>query len=67
MKDKLISRLENWKFESALKYVDAEDEDVQETVTALAVMFGNCGWMYGFMGTIINATVNHLIERVKNG
>lgn len=57
------NRLYNWKFYQAQSLLDeSATEHEEETVRALAATFGNCGWFDGCMGTIVGATVRHLVE-----
>lgn len=57
----LTGRLTNWKFESALRYLDDDvTKDEREVVTSLACVFGNIGYVDGEMGTIISAAVASL-------
>ena len=51
--EELKERLFNWKFESALKYLDGETEEVFNIVKALADMFGNVGWFEGSLAIIV--------------
>lgn len=59
--DRLISRIYNWKFQSALPYLEGQPEDVQELVEALANTVGNCGWGEGYLEVIIGAAADRLI------
>jgi hypothetical protein len=61
----LRSRLINWKFESALKYVDefGEDEEAREVLEALARLHGNSGWTQGDLALIISVAVDMLLGR----
>ena len=54
---KLINRLINFKFRSAQKYLEGEDDDVVEVVNALATLFDNCGWIEGNMGIMIQCCI----------
>lgn len=62
--DRLISCLYNWKFRSALQYLEGQPDRVRELVEALANTVGNSGWEDGYLGTIIGAAVDKLIEEV---
>jgi hypothetical protein len=55
----LRSRLSNWKFESAMNYLDGESEEV--AVKTLDGLFGNCGWFWGNMGEVVGLAVLYLI------
>jgi hypothetical protein len=59
--EKLISRLENFKFTQAQNYLEGENEMVVDVVNALASVFGNVGWMDGDMGTILSSAVYNII------
>lgn len=61
-KEELIGRLYNWKFESAMRYVDndIEEQDVY-LIKALAQVFQNCGHFDGDMGNIVQAAVNSIM------
>lgn len=56
----LKNRLENYKFDSAKKYLDGEDRQTQELVKSLSEMYGNVGWMSGHMATIINNAIRNV-------
>ena len=43
--EELINRLYNWKFKSAIKFLNGEDEYVKDVVNTLNNLFGNCGWI----------------------
>lgn len=69
----LISRLENWKFNSAhaiyadLSLIRRENlSDVGTKILALSEMYGNCGWFEGQMGGLVAVTVDLLIEKVRS-
>lgn len=57
----LISRLRNYKFNSAIEYLDGEDERVKIIIMALADTFGDIGWFGGSMSEIVDAVVVLLI------
>jgi hypothetical protein len=62
----LQSRLRNWKFSQAQTYIDENVENWEkQLINSLASTFGNCGWMDGAMGTIINAAVWFLLPGTK--
>ena len=46
-RSKLLNRLHNWKFKSALKYLEGSPEKDQKTVIELAENYGNIGWILG--------------------
>lgn len=56
----LLSRLENYKFKDALQYLSGEDDEIKDLVQALADTFGNVGWFFGTLETIVNAAVNSI-------
>lgn len=60
MNGKVINRIQNWKFQSALKMMEPEAEEYQ-IVKALAEMFGDCGIFDGKMGLIVTIVVSYLI------
>jgi hypothetical protein len=60
MNENLESRLYNWKFEQALRYLDGEPQETKDVVEALARMFGNAGWFYGDMQVVVAAAVRSL-------
>lgn len=49
----LYTRLSNWKFNSAMQYVEDESFQVKALVKALSEQFGNVGWFQGSMAIII--------------
>jgi hypothetical protein len=66
LSEAVISRLDNWKFSSALENLgrgsDLSDPTAyqREAIEALAATFGNCGGFDGHMGTIVAWTVDVL-------
>lgn len=67
MNNNLSSRLYNWKFNQALRYLDGETEEVKNLVNALAMIFGNIGWeLDSPMVVIIGFAVDSVIYD-KNG
>ena len=55
------SRLRNWKFEQAAKYLTPEaTREERETVEALASLLGNSGWFFGDLGTLVDVVVDTL-------
>jgi hypothetical protein len=63
LSEKCKGRIHNWKFERARDYL-AESEPTnreRELVDALATVFGNSGWLFGEMATIVGAAVKELI------
>lgn len=62
MHEKLISRLQNWKFLQALPYLDGEPDEVQHLVHALARLLGDCGWgLDGDLATVIEAALDSVL------
>ena len=56
------SRLRNWKFEQAAKYLTPEATgEERETVEALASLLGNSGWFFGNLGTLVDVVVETLM------
>jgi len=47
MREKLLGRLHNWKFESALEYLEGSSESDKVIVGKLAEKYGNVGWIPG--------------------
>jgi uncharacterized protein (DUF1810 family) len=56
----LFGRLLNWKFKSALNYLDGATDEEKSLVEALARMFGNCGWFDGDMAEIVCHALLHI-------
>jgi hypothetical protein len=56
----LKGRLKNYKFKSALNYLDGEDEEVVELVKSLAAMYGNVGWFEGYSDVIISNALENI-------
>jgi hypothetical protein len=62
MNTKLISRLENWKFEQALQYIDKDTpETISIIIQVLSEEYGDCGWFMGNQGVIVSTTVRYLL------
>lgn len=62
MNDALLSRLVNWKFQSAKGCLEGEPQQVKDVVEALSRSFGNCGWFDGDLGTVVGFVVDKLKE-----
>lgn len=61
LNEKLHGRVFNWKFESALQYIEgAKSFETKPIVEALAKCFGDLGWEDGLMATIIGAAVENI-------
>lgn len=66
MNKDLENRLYNWKFNSAIRYLDdSVSEKDKEIIVALREMFGNSGWFDGTLGLLVNRVVNGLIGENK--
>lgn len=57
----LRGRLFNWKFNSALKYLEGESEEVVENVKSLDRLFESCGHFGGDLGNLVRLAVLYLI------
>jgi len=67
-RERLIDRLQNWKFEQAKNVPGITLSEVQaELLTALAETFSNSGWFSGHLGTIIEYTVAALCVEIEHG
>jgi len=60
--EKLVGRLANWKFKSALQHLEGQSDEVVETVKTLSTMFSNSGWFEGNMGHLVSVVVQTLVE-----
>ena len=60
--ENLRGRLYNFKFDSALQYLDGETDEDKEVIEALARMFGNCAWMGGDIELVVSGCVFSLIS-----
>jgi hypothetical protein len=59
-----LDRLLNWKFVDALAVMPSDyDASDRNIVEALATMYGNAGWFGGTAGTLIDATIDHLVMK----
>jgi hypothetical protein len=67
----MITNLEGWMFNDAWRQMlampDSVDvgDDVEQTIGALGVCYGNCGWFRGHQGTIIGITVKWLVDELR--
>jgi uncharacterized membrane protein len=65
LNENLVSRLENWKFDSAETAADDDsvqlDDDQQSVISALSAVFGNVGHFHGDLSEIIRAAVNYVL------
>lgn len=58
MNNKLKSRLINWKFDSAKKYLTETETTTEMTVVVtLSKMFGDIGWFYGDLAILVQSTL----------
>ena len=65
-KEKLISRLQNWKFVQAIGYADNLEADTREVLVKLSDLWGDTGFTRGgVFETILQYTVNKLIEDIN--
>lgn len=59
-------RLENWKFDSALRDMDEgpfqPTSNEAGTIRALSATFGNSGWFNGSLGDVVRAAVQRLLD-----
>ena len=64
MNTKLLNRIENWKFRSAVNELDASvPSPIAEAVTALADMYGDVGFaLDGVNGELVGAVVALITE-----
>lgn len=62
LNDRLHSRLQNYKFCSALRFLDGEDEQVQDLVNALSDVFGDIGWFDGNLAVIVQNALNNITK-----
>lgn len=53
-------RLFNWKFETALRYIDQFPDGAHELLRALSRLFGDVGWFSGDMATVIEYALNSI-------
>ncbi len=60
MNEKLESRLLNYKFESAVQYLEGEDFDTKMLVNQLSKEYGNVGVITGTQANIINAVLKSI-------
>ena len=60
--EELCGRLMNWKFSQAEACIENESDDEILVIVALSRTFGNCGWINGNMGTIIEAAINSIAK-----
>jgi len=61
--EKLVGRVNNGKYETALAYLEGQPLDVVEAVNTLARLFGNGGWVDGDMGNLVGGYLAWLCER----
>lgn len=61
-REQLKQRLDNWKFMSALRYIQALPEENHYVVRALAVIWGDTGHCAG--GAQIGIMIDYIVERL---
>lgn len=61
----LRSRLINWKFKSAMRYVSAfgDDSEAVDLLEVLERIHGNSGWTQGDIAVLIGVAVDTLLGR----
>ena len=61
LNEDLENRLYNFKFDSALNFLEVnESEDQVEVIKNLALMYGNCGHLDGFVSYMIECTLKSI-------
>lgn len=60
MNKELASRLINYKFKSALQYLEGEKEETKDLVNFLAKLYGNVGWILGDMAILIDNALENI-------
>ena len=65
--EELINRLENWKFSQA--YVIAKSKSLtsieHQTISTLATLFQDCGWMDGEFAELLRCIVELLCQSIR--
>jgi hypothetical protein len=65
-KDKLISRLQNWKFVQAMSYADDLPENLRQVLVRLSDLWGDTGFSRGGVFEIVlEYTVGKLIDDIN--
>jgi hypothetical protein len=65
-KDKLISRLQNWKFVQAMSYADDLPENLRQVLVRLSDLWGDTGFSRGGVFEIVlEYTVSKLIGDIN--
>ena len=65
-KQKLISRLQNWKFVQAMSYADNLPDDFRQVLVRLSDLWGDTGFSRGgVFGTLLEYIVNKLIDDIN--
>jgi len=65
-KDKLISRLQNWKFVQAMSYADDLPENLRQVLVRLSDLWGDTGFSRGGVFEIVlEYTVSKLIDDIN--
>jgi hypothetical protein len=66
IKEKLISRLQNWKFVQAMSYADNLPENLRQVLIPLSDLWGDPGFSRGGVFEILpDYTVNKLIDDIN--
>ncbi len=65
-KEKLMSRLQNWKFVQAMSYADNLPENLRQVLVRLSDLWGDTGFSRGGVFEILlDYTVNKLIDDIN--
>jgi hypothetical protein len=65
-KEKLISRLQNWKFVQAMSYADNLPDDLRQVLVRLFDLWGDTGFSRGgVFETLLEYIVNKLIDDIN--
>ena len=59
--DDLRSRLFNWKFSQAERYLEGQPDEVKQAVAMFSRMFENVGWEGGDIGHLLSLAMEALI------
>lgn len=65
--DRIVSLLNNWKFESAWRYSQLPEfpSDIYRMIHDLSKKYGDIGWVDGSMGVEINGKVEEVMAHYK--
>jgi hypothetical protein len=65
-KERLISRLQNWKFVQAMPYADDLPENLRQVLVRLSDLWGDTGFSRGgVFETLLDYTVSKLIDDIS--